>query len=244
MASLQSPISESHTLAFQPLASLLEETGGMHSEMAAADIVDLNELLEASFLAPETCDSLTDTESSRKPGKNFNRWDIVSVGAFRHSREPDGPAGWSSDTPVSKANTDYQSMMKSSPLSAMLWPNKSAKSKNRPRKMNVDISPVILPVRDGDRTPTNVPPMNHHSHHHHHYNLPPHNQHHNNYPHKSRKELRRERKLKRKSFGPAHHQHPHHQHHSHHHHPNSKSRSTSSVQRSNFFMSSIPPLNL
>lgn len=67
---------------------------------------------------------------------------------------------------------------------------------------------------------------------------------------KSRKELRRERKLMKKkttSYGTPHvHGHHGHQFHAHHgHHPNSKMRSVSSSQRSNFFAaSSVPPLNL
>jgi hypothetical protein len=55
--------------------------------------------------------------------------------------------------------------------------------------------------------------------------------------------------MKRKSYGPVHHQHQHHQrqHFQHNHHPNSKSRSSSSMQRTNFFNSptgAVPPLNL
>jgi hypothetical protein len=50
--------------------------------------------------------------------------------------------------------------------------------------------------------------------------------------------------LKRKTHGPVHHH--HHQYHHHNHHPNMKSRSTGSVQRTNFFSSptSVPPLNI
>jgi hypothetical protein len=162
---------------------------------------------------------------------------VISVGAFRQTQDSgavtDSAADWSSDAPASAVNTDYGKMMKSSPLSTMLWQNKGIKQ-NRSRKMSVIISPVILPIRDrdGDRTPTNIPP-NH---------VPPHKQ--NNHPHKSRKELRRERKLKRKSCGPVTHQHQQHQRHFHQHHPNSKTRSTSSTQRMNPSSSSIPPLSL
>ncbi|KAG6832996.1 hypothetical protein H0H87_012582 [Tephrocybe sp. NHM501043] len=220
----------------------------MSPEMANAELVDLNDVLEASFLDPEPpSDSQnisTDTESRRQI-KSFNRWDIINVGAFRQRREGDvAGAGWGSDTtPGNK--TDYGSMMKSSPLSTMLWQNKAnnnhsinnnaSSSSRRSRKMSVVISPVILPVRDrdGDRTPTNMPPP-HRDQRHDNYN----------YPHKSRKELRRERKMKRKSYGTLHHPHQRHQHHNHHqHHPNLKSRTTSSSQRS-FFSSSVPPLNL
>ncbi|KAF5383844.1 hypothetical protein D9615_003653 [Tricholomella constricta] len=246
LASQKSPISACSPSPFHLLTPTAEEAITMSPEMASAELVDLNDVLEASFLDPDPSDSQsTSTENeSRKQLKSYNRWDIISVGAFRQSREAvDGAAGWGSDTtPGSK--TDYGSMMKSSPLSTMLWQNKAANNaQRRSRKMSVVISPVILPVRDrdGDRTPTNMPS---HSHLHQHHIPPQQNHRHDNYPHKSRKELRRERKLKRKSYGSVHHQHQHHQHHTHHHHPNLKSRSTSSSQRTNFFMSSVPPLNL
>ncbi|KAF9462964.1 hypothetical protein BDZ94DRAFT_1260272 [Collybia nuda] len=223
-------MSSSNLPSFQ-LTPTAEEIGTTSPEMAASEIVDLNDVLEASFLDTEPADSqgiLTDGES-RKSSKPFNRWDLISVGAFRHTRESSEGPGWGSDPPT--PSTDYGSMMKASPLSTMLWQNKG-KGRKFSRKM--DVSPVIFPVRDrdGDRTPTNAPP--HHTPPHHNYN---------NHPHKSRKELRRERKLKRKSCGPVHHQNQHHQHHVHHHHPNSKTRSSSSAQRSNFF-SSVPPLNI
>ncbi|KAF8074825.1 hypothetical protein FPV67DRAFT_600235 [Lyophyllum atratum] len=221
---------------FHLLSPTAGETGTMSPEMANAQLVDLNDVLEASFLDPDPSEISTENES-RKQLKSFNRWDLISVGAFRHSREAaDTTPGWGSDgTPGSK--TDYGSMMKSSPLSTMLWQNKANNPQRRSRKMSVVISPVILPVRDrdGDRTPTNMPT---------HPPPPQQNHRYDNYPHKSRKELRRERKLKRKSYGAVHHQHQHHQHHNHHHHPNLKSRSTSSSQRTNFFASSVPPLNL
>jgi hypothetical protein len=206
----------------------------------ATEIVDLNEVLEASFLDTETPDSQsvsTEADSHKQQLKGVNRWDVISVGAFRQTRDTgaitDGTTEWSSDAPASTVGTDYGKIMKSSPLSTMLWQNNGVKQK-RSRKMSVIISPLILPVRDreGDHTPTNVPPIH----------GPPHKQ--NNHPHKSRKELRRERKLKRKSYGPVPHQHQHLQRHFHQHHPNSKTRSTSSTQRMNSSSSSIPPLSI
>lgn len=206
----------------------------------AAEIVDLNEVLEASFLdteAPDPQSACTEVDSHKQQLKGINRWDVISVGAFRRTRGSgaitDGTAEWSSDAPPSAAGRDYGKMMKSSPLSTMLWQNKGIKQK-RSRKMSVIVSPVILPVRDreGDHTPTDFPPNY----------VPPYKQ--NNHPHKSRKELRRERKLQRKSCGPVPHHHQHPQRHFHQHHPNSKTRSTSSTQRMNSSSSSIPPLNL
>ncbi|KAG6919528.1 hypothetical protein DXG01_005118 [Tephrocybe rancida] len=237
LASQQQPTLPCSPSPFHLVTPNADKTITMSPEMANAELVDLNDVLEASFLDPEppsdSQNTSTDTESRRQL-KSFNRWDVISVGAFRQSRETD--SGWGSDTtPGNK--TDYGSMMKSSPLSTMLWQNKAANhtSQRRSRKMSVVISPVILPVRDrdGDRTPTNPPPQR--------------DQRRDdyNYSHKSRKELRREKKMKRKSYGALHHPNQRHQHHNHHqHHPNLKTRGTSSSQRTNFFSSSVPPLNL
>ncbi|KAG6890312.1 hypothetical protein C0995_009518 [Termitomyces sp. Mi166 len=171
------------------------------SETANAELVDLDDVLEPSILDTEPSDTQNTSidNDSRKLLKSFNRWDVISVGAFRQSRESAEGGGWASEsTPANR--TDYGSMMKSSPLSTMLWQNKANTSPRRSRKMSVIISPVILPVRererDGDRTPTNVP-------HHQHQNNNQRNDSNHNYPHKSRKELRRERKMKRKSYASA-----------------------------------------
>ncbi|KAG6854516.1 hypothetical protein C0991_005428 [Blastosporella zonata] len=237
LASQQLPTLPCSPSPFHLVTPTVDKTITMSPEMASAELVDLNDVLEASFLDPEppsdSQNTSTDTEAKKQQLKSFNRWDVISVGAFRQSREGEG--GWGSDS--TPAKTDYGSMMKSSPLSTMLWQNKANNpaSNRRSGKMSVVISPVILPVRDrdGDRTPTNLPPPQRD------------NRHDNyNYPHKSRKELRRERKMKRKSYGAIHHPNQRHQHHNHHqHHPNMKSRTTSSSQRTNFF-SNVPPLNL
>lgn len=222
------------------------------TEMPAAEPIGLDDVLEASFLDPDPADQSTLTNpqtlaeaATGKHLKNLSRWDLISVGAFRQTRENvlDGEWGSSPDTRhTAGTSANYSNIMKSSPLSAMLWPNNSTtttngKGKSRKRGPIVPsaLSPMILPRGDGDRTPTGYTGG-----HHNHTNND--NQH-NKYPHKTRKELRRERKLKRKGFGPVHRPHQNHQYHSHHHHPNLKSRSSSSAQRSNF-LSSVPPLNL
>ncbi|EDR05648.1 uncharacterized protein LACBIDRAFT_294798 [Laccaria bicolor S238N-H82] len=235
-----------------------EELGGAAPSspgMPAAEPIGLDDVLEASFLDPDPADQSTLTNpqtvaeaatgDSRKHLKNLSRWDLISVGAFRQTRENgfDGEWGSSPDARhTSGTSANYSSIMKSSPLSAMLWPNNSTtttngKGKSRKRGAIVPsaLSPMILPRGDGDRTPTGYTGG-----HHNHTNND--NQH-NKYPHKTRKELRRERKLKRKGFGPVQRPHQNHQYHSHHHHPNLKSRSSSSAQRSSF-LSSVPPLNL
>ena len=242
--SRHSSLPASNRSSFQLLSS--EETGTTSPKLPPAEPIELDDVLDASFLDSDPSDvqglstSTSNEGDSRNHLKNLSRWDLISVGAFRQTRETAGISdnsapGWGSDTPGAPA--EYGSMMKSSPLSTMLWQNKSSSPPKRSRNMSVVISPVLPPLRehDGDRTPTNAPPNQ----------IPPQQQNHH-YPHKTRKELRRERKLKRKSYSSVQHQHQHHQYHYHQHHPNSKTRSSSSSQRTNFFntSSSVPALNL
>ncbi|KAJ7695115.1 hypothetical protein B0H17DRAFT_1329754 [Mycena rosella] len=131
--------------------------------------------------------------------------------------------GWGSDTPGS---TDFGNVMRNSPLSSMLWQDKDVASSSRHPQSN-------LPPRahDGDRTPTNAMA---------HTGAPPQKE----VPTKSRKESRRERKVKQKNMGLGYERPPHQQHYFRQHHPNSKTRSSGSSQRSNFFNSSPPTTNL
>ena len=212
-------------------------------EPSLAEPIELDDVLDSSYLDSEPEIPLeTGTSGEGDFHQSLNRWDKVPVGTFRLTQEsaassndiPSSPPGWTSE-PAKTAASDvrsYSNVMKSSPLSTMLWHDKGSSAKATPSKSRtVLISPVILPVRDGDRTPTRVP----------YHEQPLHNTH--QPPHKTRKESRRETKMmKRKIHGPVHHQHFHH----HNHHPNMKSRSSGSVQRTNFFSSpaSVPPLNI
>lgn len=219
----------------------------------------MHDVLHVSFLDAEAVDPLplsptsaSEGEASRRHIHSMHRWDHIPMGTFRRTRESGAiisdtaSTSWQAETPrVTPADGFAQGssrMLKSSPFSEITWHGRGSnppKGTRRPSKApkNIVISPVILPVRDGDRTPTNVPPHG-----------PSHNQR-GHSQRKTRKELRRETKMKRKSYGPVHHQHQHHQrqHFQHNHHPNSKSRTTSSMQRTNFFnspTSAVPPLNL
>lgn len=237
------------------LQSLSDDTCMQSSESSAAD-VDLDELLEESFLVADTekptitsydVDSLSKTKTT-----DSSALVAASVCTLRHNHEENcltdnSTPGWCShETPSKVENPDYRCMMKASPFSTMLWSNRNNKVKpKRSRKMNIVISPVLLPVRDNDRTPTSALPSssslhNHHQYHHYFYSPPNQNQNRDNYPHRNRKETRRERKLKRRTFVPAH----QHQYHSRHHYPNSKARATSGMQRNNSAMGSVPPLYL
>jgi hypothetical protein len=129
--------------------------------------------------------------------------------------------GWGSDTPGPSA--DFENALRNSPLSGMLW-QQDKDSSRQPQ------SGAPFRARDGDRTPTNAmvnnqPPPQH------------------DVPTKSRKESRRERKVKQKNIGLGYERPPHQQHYFRQHHPNSKTRSSSSSQR-NFFNTSPPATNL
>ncbi|KAJ7743135.1 hypothetical protein B0H16DRAFT_1561974 [Mycena metata] len=127
--------------------------------------------------------------------------------------------GWGSDT---TSAADLGNVLRNSPLSSMMWQDKDIASSSR--------SGHPFRARDGDRTPTNTA-----------HNPPP-PQH--DVPTKSRKESRRERKVKQKNMGLGHERPPHQQHYFRQHHPNSKTRSSAASQRTNFFNSSPPATNL
>jgi hypothetical protein len=230
-----------------PPSSSDEPSSQTAPEPSLGEPIGLDDVLDSSYLDSEPeMPSETITASEGDFHRHLNRWDHIPVGTFRLTREsvvspndiPSSPS-WTSEPPKTGSSDvlSYSNVMKSSPLSTMLWHDKGSSAKTTPCKSRaVLISPVILPVRDGDRTPTRVP-RNH--------DQPPDNG--QQPPHKTRKESRRETKMmKRKTQGPIHHQHYHHQYHHHNHHPNMKSRSTGSVQRTNFFSSptSVPPLNI
>ena len=231
--------------ALPPPSSSDEPSSQTTPEPSPAESIELDDVLESSYLDYEPEMALeTSTTSEGDFHRHLSRWDRVPVGTFRLTREsasssndiPSSP-GWTSEPPKTSSSDvlSYSNVMKSSPLSTMLWHDKES-SVTPCKSRAVIISPVLLPVRDGDRTPTRVP---------HNHEQPPHNG--QQPPHKTRKESRRETKMmKRKTHGSIHHQHYHHQYHHHNHHPNMKSRSTGSVQRTNFFSSptSVPPLNI
>ena len=114
---------------------------------------------------------------------------------------------------------------------------KSKKGTKSGTSSTLVISPVLMPIRDGERTPTGNGVYNPFQ-----QNGPPHQQ-------KSRKELRKEKAMmKRKMIGkhaPQPSTRTTHPHAHRHHYPNMKSRGSSSVQRTQFASSShVPHLNL
>ncbi|KAH0836570.1 hypothetical protein J3R83DRAFT_8270 [Lanmaoa asiatica] len=208
----------------------------------------LDDVLDSTFLDSEPemqAQTTLDSEGEQKLIQSLSRWDRVPVGAFRLTREsvastsdvPTSP-GWTSEAAKSSVRDtrSYGNALKSSPLHTMLWHDKSA-VKEKPRKSGgVTISPVLLPVHDGARTPTHV------------YDLHPNHRQEQHYtPYKNRKESRREMKMmKRKTHAPVYkHYDQHQRHHRRNHHPNMKSRGNASVQRTFFSSpSSAPALNI
>lgn len=218
-----------------------------------AEPIRLDDVLDASILDSDPADApstlskpysiigepdASATDDGKRHLQNLSRWDRIPMGTFRHTRE----SGHVSDGP---SNLTYGDIIRSSPFNGV-WPsdrshNKSSGSPSKKGKgrrktsLNMDISPVILPVRDrdGDHTP-NGSAISQNSHN------PLHSK-----PRKD-KESRRDKMLKRKtlmgtSIGRRHQQ----QHHSHGHHPNSKGRASGSIQRPGVFSGgSVPPLNL
>ncbi|KAK7687967.1 hypothetical protein QCA50_009186 [Cerrena zonata] len=226
-----------------------------HSE-SSPDTFDLDDVLEPSFLdlepvtpernttmsAPATI-SLWNASSSSSvlplPQNDLSRWDRIPVATFRRTRESAFTEYPGSDTSVGGMGTPMShSLLKGRDKA----PSKSSEKRSKgKRAQKLVISPVLLPLRDGDGlltdahfAPTNEPPPN------------------QNHQNKSRKE-RKENNAKRKAMGKytsrrSQQQQQGHQHHHHHgHFPNMKSRGSGSMQRTNFFAgssSSVPHLSL
>ncbi|KAK0446714.1 hypothetical protein EV421DRAFT_1790910 [Armillaria borealis] len=179
----------STTDAINALSITSPEPESGHPMLAPS--IELDDVLDSAFLEGSSSEHSAPTPTTFEHMRNLTRWDLISVGAFRKTREDIG--GWNSDT--ASDGHGYGGVMKSSPLTEMLWQNKMG-TKN------------ASSTGDGEKT---------------------------------RKEIRRERKLRRKAGGMVaipknlkgkgsgklfHHHHPH--------HPNSKSRGVGSSQRTNF----------
>lgn len=239
------------------------------NDLPPAEPIRLSDVLEETFLEAESSKTQTPDPSTSETGgsgdetqrhlQNLRRWDRIPMDTFRKTRTA-GPVGafalanrlsapFNRRAPKPADGISYGSatsgMLRGSPLSATLWDSDTAATSTQANNesrgvrklgMSVIISPVLLPMRDGDSTPTNdrhrqmtlgyTDSMVQHTA----QTLA------NNI--KSRKELRKEKKRSRNFFGsPA-------TSLRRNHFPNAKNRSTSSMQRSNFFSSSMPPLSL
>lgn len=164
----------------------------------------------------------------------LNRWDRIPVGTFRRTREtslaestPGSDSGLANLYPAISAllNNDMLGTPKSKGASR----KPSRKHSKSGASSTLVISPVLLPVRDGDRTPTGSG--------HALYNPFQQNQ------QKPRKELRKEKAMMKRKMVGKHVPSPRHQQQHRHHYPNTKTRGTSSVQRT-YSSSHVPHLNL
>ena len=256
-----------------------------HVEHADAESIQLDDVLDAAFLddagaeptpaaatEPPADDAAAGVASgpSAAVGGSVGRWDLMSVGAFRQTRE----AGWEGrHHSPGGAQPDFGAALRPAPIGAMLWQQgsrgsggvgggvKGIKHAKRRRMMLGAAgmsSPLILPSVSASpslsSTSKSEKEKNHHHHHHHQNQHSNHNQQNQEQQQqqKSRREQRRERKVQKKALkAPAQHaqhlqhsQHSQHQFHAHAHHPNSKLRGAGAAQRANFFGGAVPVLNL
>ncbi|KAF5369216.1 hypothetical protein D9757_010043 [Collybiopsis confluens] len=225
-------------------------------------LIELDDVLDSSLLVgaePSECTTIdepvassssmtldapeTDASTGQFDIQNLNRWDVISVGALRKAGvlSDSAATSWGSDSGPDYAA--YSNVMKSSPLTTMLWHNRNGAAKQpAQRSMDYVMSPEFGPIKDGERTPTSAGPSSAGPPHHYDDSSP-------RFDLRNRKEQKKDRKVKRKNHGSAnpssnHNHHPKQHHHHHAHHPNSKFRSTSSSQRMNFFSSPVPPLSI
>ncbi|KAF9471724.1 hypothetical protein BDN70DRAFT_998522 [Pholiota conissans] len=126
-------------LLFSSAAQVLsgnEERLGMGFSTIEAETIQLDDVLDASFLADEGSSSSSagvgaslsadghsqqaEDGASGTKSSNLTRWDLISVGAFRQTRE----ASWEGrHTPA--ASADFGNVMKPAPMSAMMWQNQA-----------------------------------------------------------------------------------------------------------------------
>ncbi|KAF9786506.1 hypothetical protein BJ322DRAFT_1004664, partial [Thelephora terrestris] len=218
-------------------------SGSTDLDVFATESMDLDDVLEAAFLASDS--SASDIElssqaeqagdgtdvgemSSRNLVEDLRRWERIPMTAFRRTRESQGNIS-NDDTPWSAKSGDgtdfYAVAMMNSNLQHLLSSPTPAPSQKPPVGGAEPPSPTSLvgPGSSG-RGVRN-------------FRMP---------DHKSEKERKEEKKALRKmalakqslgrTFVPNHQAHRHHRHQ---HHPNTKSRASSSSQRTNFFSSPL-----
>lgn len=226
-------------------------------EPPSTDAIDLDDVLDASMLDSEPESSVFEPldssqnswDLSRTPingthMRNLTRWDRIPVATFRRTRQvsmlestpmPDSnPSNKFANigalnndmlgTPKPDGKSKYTSSLK-----------KHAKGKSKANLLVV--SPVLMPVRDGDRTPTNSGPSS--------YN--PFQQHDPFHQQGSRRDQHKQKAMLKNKILGKYADSPNRQKRYHrHHYPNTKTRATSSMQRTQFFAShsNVPHLSL
>ncbi|KAF8141718.1 hypothetical protein EV363DRAFT_32091 [Boletus edulis] len=187
-------------------------------DIGLGEPIKLDDVLDSTFLDYEPeMPAILDSEGEQKLTQSLSRWDRVPVDTFRLTRESEVPTspGWTSEPCKSSVPEvrSYGNALKSSPLHTMLWNDKSGVKEKSRKSRGLVISPVLLPVRDGDRTPTHVP---------YHHDLHSNHRQQQHTPFKNQKESRREMKMmKRKTHPPSQQCYDHQKrHHRRNHHPN------------------------
>ncbi|KAI0924013.1 hypothetical protein AcV5_009385 [Taiwanofungus camphoratus] len=233
------PSDSVQSASLQSSDETLTQSQKQPSEMSPTDAIDLDDVLDSSFLDSSPVHRDHDVQEQEQAVatptgthiRSLSRWDRIPMAAFRRTREAaigTNIEGSASDTGLSVYGG--MSAMIGSPMFVHSKSNDkksgSAKKRSKVKGPNsVIISPVLIPTRDGDRTPTSSSP--HHM------------------QGRSKREVRREKAMmKRKMLAkPAQHRHQQ-QYRPHHHHPNHKSRASSSMQRSGHFGSTSPSFGL
>ncbi|KAF7797198.1 hypothetical protein EIP86_008390 [Pleurotus ostreatoroseus] len=207
-----------------------------HSQIPTSDgpssteAIDLDDVLDPSFMDsdPMMSEPETPVQSTWIEPRILNRWDRIPVATFRRTRETSLLEGTTSDTSLGSRYTGIGHFVQDDMLGTpkTRGGKKSSNKRSKGRRDMLVVSPVLLPIRDEELTPTHGTPRNRFE--------------------KSRKELRKEKAMmKRKMAGKnMYSSQRHQQHHHHHHHPNMKMRGTNSVQRTHSSSSHVPRLNL
>jgi hypothetical protein len=123
--------------------------------------IGLDDVLDASFLDSDESGEPAANTSGERHLRNLNRWDRVPMGTFRRSRAAhmDENSARVSGLAPPNDGVSYGSagghVLRKSPLGAALWQTNAGREKlSRQPPGSVAVSPVIFPVRDGERTPT------------------------------------------------------------------------------------------
>ncbi|KAF8582753.1 hypothetical protein K439DRAFT_1635027 [Ramaria rubella] len=124
-----------------------------------ATSIDLDDVLDASFLDSDDSAETAANTSGERHLRNLSRWDRVPMSTFRRSRAAHMEE---SNVHVSSLasfsyGVSYGSagghVLRRTPVGA-LWQNPNVRDKSRRPPGSVTVSPVIFPLRDGERTPT------------------------------------------------------------------------------------------
>lgn len=239
------PLITASTVSSDELVS--QALGQGSDEPPSTDAIDLDDVLDASMLDSEPAYNSDEpstgswatpkTPVSGTHTRSLTRWDRIPVATFRRTREtpmletaPASDNGASSRfVSIGALNDDMLGTPKPGTKSKALL---KKRSKGKANAQLLLISPVLMPVRDGDRTPTNAGPSA--------YN-PFQQQQDLLHQQRTRRDQRKDKMLlKKRMMGKYASDSPNRPVQRHHrtHYPNMKSRASGSMQRTQFSASS------